>query len=303
MIALLVLLGGIVAFDVLLPHKSVELGLGMERSRSGLHEARATVGRFDIAYLEGGEGPPLLLLHGFGADKDNFTRVARHLTPKHRVIIPDLPGYGDSSKPEDAGYTIADQVEYLRQFVKQLNLGKVHLGGNSMGGYIASAWAARYPDEVESLWLLAPAATRVAMNTSELAAIYKETGRNPLLARAADEHAFVRGFVMSKPPLMPYSFKKVLGERAAANFALHEKIFKSLATGQALEEWHRAPILTPALIVWGRKDRALHPDGAAATAALMPRAKVVLMEGIGHLPMVEDVAGSARDYLAFRDSL
>ena len=60
---------------------------------------------------------------------------------------------------------------------------------------------------------------------------------------------------------------------------------------------------TPALIVWGAEDRVLNPKGAEAMRAFMPNARAVVMPGIGHLPMVEAVADSAADYLAFRQQL
>ena len=294
--------GGLVAFDYFAPYEAVRIGLDLERGRSGLAAQHATVDGLDWEYLDGGTGEPLLLIHGFGADKDNFTRVSRFLTPSYRVVVPDLPGYGGSSKPADADYGILAQVERLRAFARQLNLGKVHVGGNSMGGYIAAAWAAKYPDEVATLWLLAPAATRVAVSESELGRIYRDTGANPLLARTAEEHAKVRAFVMSQPPYLPYSLKHVMAERAAANYPLHLRIFTDLVKGPTLESW-ATRIDTPALIVWGDQDRALHPNGAEATRALMPNGRVVMMPGIGHLPMIEAVAQSAQDYLAFRAAL
>lgn len=299
---LAVVAGGLVAFDYFAPYEAVRLGLDLERGRAGLQARNASIEGLDWEYLDGGAGEPLLLIHGFGADKDNFTRVAGLLTPQYRVVIPDLPGYGGSSKPADADYGILAQVERLRGFARRLELGKVHLGGSSMGGYIAAAWAAKYPDEVATLWLLAPAATRVAVGESELGRIYRDTGANPLLAQNAEEHARVRAFVMSRPPFLPYSVKHVLAERAAANYPLHLKIFTELAKGPTLETW--APrIDTPALIVWGDQDRALSPKGAEATRALMPNGRVIMMAGVGHLPMLEDVARSAQDYLAFRAAL
>src|SRR5262249_61814458 len=87
----------------------------------------------EIAYLEGGSGEPLILVHGFGATKDNFTRVAAYLTPHYRVLIPDLPGFGDSSKSETASYSITQQVQWLHAFATALGVGGVHLGGAVAG--------------------------------------------------------------------------------------------------------------------------------------------------------------------------
>jgi abhydrolase domain-containing protein 6 len=124
------LLAGLTAFDYFAPYTSARMGLALEQRRAGLEEAVARIPGFEMPYLHGGEGEPLLLVHGFGADKNNFTRVARLLTPQYRVVIPDLPGFGEASKPADASYAIDDQVERLRQFAQGLGLTRVHLGGS-----------------------------------------------------------------------------------------------------------------------------------------------------------------------------
>ena len=295
------LLAGLTAFDYFAPYTSARMGLALEQRRAGLEEATARIPGFEMPYLHGGAGEPLLLVHGFGADKNNFTRVARLLTPHYRVVIPDLPGFGEASKPADASYAIADQVERLRQFAQGLGLKRVHLGGSSMGGFIATLWAAKYPHEVASLWLLAPGGTAAAYD-SELRREYEKTGKILLVARTPEEHAAVRAVVMSRQPFLPYSFKRVLGERAAANFALHTKIFEQMGREQALEA-RVARLDTPALVVWGAEDRVLNPRGADTLRALMPNAQFIVMPGIGHLPMIEAVSASAADYVAFRQHL
>lgn len=298
---LVLLFAGLVAFDYFAPHTAARAGLSLEQRRAGLHEAVAAIPGFQMPYLDGGSGEPLLLVHGFGADKNNFTRVARFLTPHYRVIAPDLPGFGEASKPDAAGYSVAEQVERLRQFAQGLGLKRLHLGGSSMGGFIVTLWAAKYPDEVASLWLLAPAGTRAAAD-SELRRHYQDSGEILLVAKAPGDLARIMEFVMSDPPLLPYSVKRVLGERAAANYALHARIFEQLFREAPVEEV-ATRIDAPALIVWGTEDRALNPKGADALRAIMPNARAILMPGIGHLPMIEAVRQSAEDYLAFRHNL
>jgi len=298
---LALLLAGLIAFDFLAPYTAARLGVQMEQRRSGLHEARASIPGFEMPYLEGGTGEPLLLIHGFGAEKNNFTRVARFLTPNYRVIVPDLPGFGEASKPDTVTYTIAEQVERLRQFTQGLGVKRLHLGGSSMGGSIATTWAAKYPEEVASLWLLAPAGTAAAFD-SELRQHFQKTGEILLVAQTPDEYVRIMAFVMSRPPFLPHSVKRVLGERAAANYPLHSKIFGALSQEAPIESW-ATRIDAPALIVWGAEDRALNPKGADALKAIMPNASAILMPGIGHLPMIEAVRQSAEDYLAFRHNL
>jgi pimeloyl-ACP methyl ester carboxylesterase len=101
-----------------------------------------------VVYVEGGSGAPLVLVHGFGADKANFARVARYLTPHYRVSVPDLVGFGESSHLPDADHHDAAQARPLHDFARAPGLSRVDLGGNSMGGGIAMSFAAQHPQEV-----------------------------------------------------------------------------------------------------------------------------------------------------------
>ena len=130
--------------------------IGLERFTSGLKRHVIQVGDHRIVYSEGGQGEPVVLLHGFGASADSWNRFAKPLTKHYRVIAPDQPGWGASTRLETASYAYPAQVERLHQFLSALGLKRVHLIGHSMGGFIASAYAARYPDEVITLGLIAP---------------------------------------------------------------------------------------------------------------------------------------------------
>lgn len=304
LVILAVAFAALVAFDRFAPHAAAQLAVDLEHSRSGLEAKRMTVEGFDLAYLEGGEGEPLLLVHGFGANKDNFTRAAGSLTPHYRVLIPDLPGFGNSAKPMDADYSIPAQVEYLRTFARAHGIERVHLGGSSMGGWISVEWALHYPEEIASLWLLGPAGTDAALE-SEMMRITEETGETPLLAETPEDYATVLDLVMAKPPFMPYSVRRVLAERAVADHALHARIFDLLndPVQTPRQDERIEGLATPALVVWGEDDRVLTADAAAVYQAAMPNAEVVMLPGIGHLPMLEAPGRVTDDYLAFRDRM
>ena len=160
------LLMALVLFDRLAPMAAARVGLALERLRSGLRLRRAGVAGADMPYLEGGKGEPLVLLHGFAGDKDNFTRIARFLTPHYRVICPDLAGFGDAARDPQAGHSIPEQAERLRALLDRIAPGKVHLGGNSMGGFIAAQFAAAWPERVASLWLLDAAGTQASHSSA-----------------------------------------------------------------------------------------------------------------------------------------
>lgn len=283
------------------PERAVRAALEYERRLAGLERKAVTLaGGLTYVYLEGGKGAPLVLLHGFGADKDNFTRVAKYLTPHFRVIIPDQAGFGESAKPPQADYGPRAQAERLRTFARALGVTKLHLGGNSMGGHIALTYAALYPKEVESLWLLSAAGVWSAP-PSELRRRMTDTGDNPLLVQDEDDFAQLVAMVTAKPLMIPRPFLDVMAQERIKNYALEERVFKQLAA-DSVEERIRG-LAVPALIVWGQQDRVLHPGTAGVLQMLLIKSEVVMMPGVGHVPMLEQPERSALDYLRFRATL
>jgi pimeloyl-ACP methyl ester carboxylesterase len=278
-----------------------EQAYAMERSRAGLQRKEIVLADGTrMVWLEGGSGAPLVLVHGFGADKDNFTRVARWLTPHYRVIVPDLVGFGESAHRADVDYQYAAQAERLRAFVQALGLSRIDLGGNSMGGGIAMSYAAQHPAEVASLWLIDCAGIAEAP-PSELAKIVTTTGQNPLMiTRESDFPAFLK-FVMSDPPYIPGSVMDVLARERIANQALEKQVFGQIATDSVSASIKG--LATPTLILWGDEDRALSVGTVPVLRTLLPNAQAVVMPHIGHAPMIERPKESAEDYLRFRDGL
>ncbi|MCK9688106.1 alpha/beta fold hydrolase [Scleromatobacter humisilvae] len=273
----------------------------MERSRAGL--VRKEISLPDgthVVYLEGGSGAPLVLVHGFGADKDNFTRVARYLTPHYRVIVPDLVGFGESSHRTDIDYHYAAQAQRLHDFTQALGLSRFDLGGNSMGGGISMSLAAQHPQEVASLWLL-DCAGIAAAPPSELAKIVTTTDTNPLfITRESDFPAFLK-FVMSDPPYIPGSVMNVMARERMANQPLERQVFAQIATDSV--DASVKGLATPTLIVWGDEDRALSVGTVPVLKTLLPNAQAVVMPHVGHAPMIERPQLAAEDYLHFRGQL
>jgi pimeloyl-ACP methyl ester carboxylesterase len=302
LVAALLLAGGApVAFVYLAPETATRWAVDAERQRAGLVRRQIELpGGLQYVYLEGGQGEPLMLLHGFGANKDNFVRAARWLTPHYRVVVPDHVGFGESARPPDADYGPVAQAERLHALAQALGIGRLHLGGNSMGGQIALTYAARYPGEVGSLWLLDAAGVWSAPE-SELRRIIRTTGHNPLQARNEAEFRRLIDFVMSDPPFLPAPMAGVMAQERIRNFALEERIFRQIA-GDSVEA-RIAGLATPALIVWGEQDRAIHVGTAQVLHKLLPNSRVVVMAGVGHLPMLESPRESAQEYLKFRAGL
>ncbi|MBS0373313.1 MAG: alpha/beta hydrolase [Proteobacteria bacterium] len=284
------------------PAAMAHFWLGLERRRARLTPRVVRAGDLEFPYLEGGRGEPLVLVHGFGGDKDNFTRIARYLTPHFHVVIPDLPGFGDAGRDAGRPYHVAAQAERLHALIAALGLGPVHLGGNSMGGFIACEFALRFPGDVLSLWLLDPAGTQLA-HATPLIAHYLETGELPLLVRRESDYGRLLRVVAHRAPLLPPSLRRTLARRAAADFPLHGRIFREIGLESPLLDDRLDGIAAPTLVVWGDRDQVLNPAAAGPLAAGLRRGRLVRMPETGHLPMIERPRTTARDYLAFVASL
>ena len=207
-----------------------------ERNKSDLEIKSLTLASGDkMVYAENGNvtGEPLLLIHGFGGNKDNFTRIARQLEGYH-LIIPDLLGFGESSKPISADYRSEAQATRLHELLQAKGLAaNIHVGGNSMGGAISVAYAAKYLKEVKSLWLVDSAGFWSAGIHEALAGATLEN--NPLLINSNEDFYNMYDFVMYKPPYLPKSVKAVFAQERIANKELHAKILEQIVTDNVEE--------------------------------------------------------------------
>ncbi len=268
------------------------------RKEAGLTIKSVNIPDFKIVYLEGGTGEPLIMLHGFGGDKDNWLRFAKYFTPGYRVIIPDLPGFGESSKPENAQYTIMSQVEKLHALAKELKLTDFHVIGNSMGGNIAGAFAATHPEMVKTLGLFDAGGVKSPMK-SELH-LLMETGINPLIVKNTDDYDRLLAFNFYKPLPIPFFIKKVLAEKAVKASEFNQKIFKeSLETDFLLLESKLGMIKAPTLIMWGDSDRVIHVSSVPVFEKKIKNARSVIIKECGHLPMLEKPQETADAYKNF----
>jgi pimeloyl-ACP methyl ester carboxylesterase len=283
------------------PETLTRLLVDVGRRAARLERTETTLpGGLRYAFLEGGRGEPLMLLHGFGGTKDNFVAVARFLTRHFRVIIPDQVGFAESSHPDAGDYSSAGQAANLRALAQSLGIGRLHLGGNSMGGQIALVYAAQYPGEVASLWVLDPGGLSSAP-PSQMTRTLAAGGRNPYLIESVEQFADMIRFVMARPPRLPRPVLEELARDGIRHRELQERIFGAIRADSV--EGRVAGLPTPALIVWGERDPVWHVAGAAILHGLLPNSRVVIMPDLGHVPMIEAPRQCARDYLQFRRSL
>jgi abhydrolase domain-containing protein 6 len=130
----------------------------LEAELYGLEQIQVDIGEIHISLYknEFADRPTIVMVHGFSADKDNFIRFARHFTDDFNVIIPDMAGHGDTGFKKSWDYSMPAQASHLAKVIEQLEIKKVHVIGNSMGGFISAYFSIMYPQQTLSVALVDP---------------------------------------------------------------------------------------------------------------------------------------------------
>lgn len=273
-----------------------------EAKAYGLRERHVEVGDATLAVLEGGpaDAPAVVLLHGYSADRVVWTRFARHLLRDHRVVVPELAGHGASGFTTGSGYSAPAQAERVVEVMDRLDIGRAHVAGNSMGGFVAATVALAHPDRVGSL-LLSDAVGVASPEPSEADLLIRQ-GRNPfLLEDVADFPAFY-AMTMARPPFVPGFLRASIAVDYVARRHQLAEIFHDFHGVDTLDD-RLDEITVPTLVMWGEQDRLVHPSTARVWADGIPGARTVRYPEAGHMPMLEVPRRTATDYRAFLSSV
>lgn len=297
---LLVAIAGLAVLMAAFPEDATRVAFSLERQLSGLEAKTIELDGHTWHYLEGGaaDAPVLVLVHGFGGDKDNWTRFSATLVDEYRVIAPDLPGFGESPRDPERDHSISAQSDWLQGFVAALKIDRYHIGGNSMGGHIAAFHAHQYPQRIESILLLNNAGVD-APNPSEMW-LAVQRGENPLILDSPDDFDRLLDFVSHKKPFLPWPAKDVLAQKSFQHSGFNRRIFEQYKDDRSAGlEPLLSDIRQPVLIIWGEYDRVLDVSSIDVMRPLLPQASVIVMEDTGHLPMLERPEETAAHYLEF----
>ncbi|HWF78695.1 MAG TPA: alpha/beta hydrolase [Caulobacteraceae bacterium] len=229
-----------------------------------------------IAYYEKGEGPPLVLAHGFsGSAAFEWGRVFDLLAERHRVVAPQLVGFLPSEQP-DIAYSTDVQLAHLSGFLGALGLEGCTLAGESYGGWLVAAYAAR---------AAAPGAelARVDRYAILCGAVGVKIPANavsgPPQPRPPPNTPLWRAILKRLPELNPHD---------AANNPTRQAILAASDLGKGWpDEAALGRITTPTLVLWGEDDDLVPVKFGRAAAAAIPGSQLVVLPGVGHIPSID----------------
>jgi 3-oxoadipate enol-lactonase len=228
-----------------------------------------------LAYEVVGTGRPLVLLHAFPFDR----RIWRHLeVPGRQLILPDLRGFGDSPlRP----FVLADLADDVASLLDALGLARAAIGGLSMGGYVALAFAARHPARLQALVLAdtkaGPDSPEARQGREEAIALVRTRGVPAYL-----EKQLPRLVAAQAPDSVRNELRTLGAQRPEAVIAGLEAM-----RDRPDRRGELGRIACPSLVIVGAEDALTPPDEARAMARSIPGARLVEIPGAGHLSAIE----------------
>lgn len=248
----------------------------------------------DIYYAEAGRGRPVILLHGGGPGASGVANYGRNidaLAEHFRVIVPDLPGYGRSSKTLDQRDPFGSLADAVRGLLDALGIDTADLIGNSYGGACALRLALDTPHRVRKLVLMGPGGigtTRAAPTPGLNALLNYYSGDGPSRDRLAD---FIRTYLVYDGSAVPDEIidqryldsidPEVIASpplrRPAGPGAIGTLLKMDLTRDRRLKR-----LAAPTLILWGSEDRVNRPSGAYRLHRTLPNADLVMTAATGH---------------------
>ncbi|MEU4313055.1 alpha/beta fold hydrolase [Nocardia sp. NPDC024068] len=252
------------------------------------------VGDREIFYRDHGSGPVVVLLHGGGPGASGAAAYARNidvLARRFRVIVPDLPGYGRSTKRIDRADPFGDLAAAVGGLLDALGLPSAHLVGNSYGGAAALRLAMDRPDVVDRLILLAPGGigtTRTLPTPGLRALLSYYSGEGPTrdkLAVFLREHLVFDGSAVTDE-MIDARFRAGLDPEVVANPPLRRPsgrgAARTLLRMDLTRDARLRQVAHPTLVVWGACDRVNRPGGARMLAGRMPDCDTYRVANTGH---------------------
>jgi pimeloyl-ACP methyl ester carboxylesterase len=279
-------------FDVL------QRGLRHYLVARGVRSASVTVRGLTIHhYVTEGRGKtPLLLVHGLGGSAHSFAQVMLPLSAHFsKVVALDLPGHGFSPLPPGGPISLEEHLEVLCEFAATVLEAPAVVVGNSLGGALATMFAHRHAHRVAALVLVSPAGAQMPPEVwaKLLAAFDVKSAAHALALTRRLFHRPTWGAVLLSPAL-----KRLYGSEVV------RALIAESANPRHLEPELLQTLSMPVMLVWGKEEKLLPADGIHYFRAhLPPKARIVEVEGFGHIPQVERPEAFCRHLVEYTGSL
>ncbi|HYO82089.1 MAG TPA: alpha/beta fold hydrolase [Bryobacteraceae bacterium] len=221
-----------------------------------------------------GRGDPVVLIHGLAGSWNWWRRNISALSEHRTVYLVDLPGFG-AMRTCGPGFSLAEAPAWMRAVLKTLRLARPSIVAHSMGGAIALALAATWPDEVDRLVLAAPAVG---------------LPRKTVLSN-------VGPFLGAMRHVHPAFYSTLLWDAIRAGPTTVLRAANSLVTMETVADL--AQVRSPALLIWGQRDNLVPLTVGQTLAALLPSARLQVLEGAGHVVMFDRPAAFNQTVLDF----
>lgn len=259
------------------------------------------------------EGPrddpvPIVLLHGTSASLHTWEGWAQALRGQRRVIRFDLPGFGLTGPNRQNDYSTGAYVLFVRALMNKLGVHRFVLAGNSLGGQIAWTAAAEMPDRVAGLILVdASGYPPESITASQSIPLGFRIARTPGL-RLLAEYTLPRGLVERSVRDVYGDPSKVTPELVDLYSAMARREGNRKALARRIDQGYTANVAllggikAPTLILWGEKDRLAPLELGQRFARDIPGARLVVFDGLGHVPQEEDPARTVAEVRGFLGS-
>lgn len=243
------------------------------------------------------DAPTVVMVHGYTGSKEGWYRLAKALKGKYRLVMPDLPGWGQSQRRDGADYGYVAQSARLAAFIEKIDPRPVILIGHSMGGGIAALTAARYPQRVAHLALLDAAGVRFNDNRFGQDVL---DGKNPFSVgdpASLERYLSVVFHDKAARPWVPWPADRIYIAQRRRDAAFEQSVLERIGRSEErfLPGEEAAKIAQPTLLLWCRQDQVIDPSAMALYAAKIPQADQVMLEDCGHMSLMErpgDVAAA-----------
>lgn len=243
-----------------------------------------TLNNATFHYEETGQGTPLVLLHGFPLDRRVWDAQRKALGDRVRVIAPDLRGFGKSA-PATSPFSMESLADDMHTLLSEIGALPCVLGGLSMGGYVALAYVKKYPGDLKGLALID---TRAEGDTPEgkearakMIKLVQDKG-SPAVAETMMPKMFAPDALASKPALVK-DLREIMEACPAKTIE-----YALLAMRDRADRTADLPsIAVPSVIIVGDQDAITPPAMSEKMNQLIPRSKLVLVKGAGHMACME----------------